>query len=94
MSLTPGVLTVRTTEFGNSLDIFFAPTRGVTGSAVLPMHRIGKLVFPPICEPATIETSVQPRRDLLYVTVVTFELLRRTDLPASKSIVNPRLRLM
>jgi hypothetical protein len=42
---------VSTTDLSNSIDIFFAPAKGATGSAVLLMNRIGKLVFPPILEP-------------------------------------------
>jgi hypothetical protein len=50
-TLTPGVSTVNTVEPLNSLDIFFAPASGVTGSAVLPMNSSGKLVLPPILAP-------------------------------------------
>jgi hypothetical protein len=71
--LTPGVSTVRTTDFSKSFDIFLAPTRGVTGSAVLPMNRIGKLVFPPICEPVAVELSVHYRK---VITVCNLSNLR------------------
>jgi hypothetical protein len=92
--LTPGVSSVRTTDLLNSFDIFSAPTRGVTVSAVLPMNKIGKLVFPPICEPMNIETSGQHRKIILRAACITFEFLCRTGLPAAKPIVNTSVSLV